>query len=290
MLFSQRKGIKAVKALMQVDSMDEDLRNSLWNASCIFYWDNMQSKPSGYTFKDKIQNIKLVSLIRLLWDGYFRLPLDRIPNYWKDTFRQIREYFFKCEWYEVLDFLEYICENNKFPDKYNQDFMSHCNEVFKRDVSAYRFVNGKIAPITSEEEINEIEEALESSKSLKAVHSHLTRALDLLSDRKTPDYRNSIKESISAIEALCISIDGEEKATLAKALKKIEYKIEIHSALKIGFDKIYGYTSDADGIRHALTEGEPNLDFEDAKFMMVACSAFINYLKVKASKAGISLY
>jgi hypothetical protein len=33
---------------------------------------------------------------------------------------------------------------------------------------------------------------------------------------------------------------------------------------------------------------EPNLEFEDAKFMLVACSAFINFLLEKAAKAGIN--
>ena len=47
-----------------------------------------------------------------------------------------------------------------------------------------------------------------------------------------------------------------------------------------------GYTSDTDGIRHGLTE-EINCDFEDAKFMLVTCNTFINYLVIKANKAGI---
>jgi len=40
------------------------------------------------------------------------------------------------------------------------------------------------------------------------------------------------------------------------------------------------------GIRHALVDGS-NYDSEDAKFMLISCSAFINYLVVKASKAGL---
>jgi len=62
----------------------------------------------------------------------------------------------------------------------------------------------------------------------------------------------------------------------------------MHSALKSAFSSLYGYTSDADGIRHALLN-EPNLYFEDAKFMLVSCSTFINYLIIKASKAGIKI-
>jgi hypothetical protein len=64
--------------------------------------------------------------------------------------------------------------------------------------------------------------------------------------------------------------------------------IPMHPSLKSAFQNLYGYTSDANGIRHALLE-EANLDFEDAKFMLVSCSAFVNYLVAKASKAGIGL-
>ncbi len=64
--------------------------------------------------------------------------------------------------------------------------------------------------------------------------------------------------------------------------------IELHPIRKVVLDKFYNYTSDADGIRHALID-EPNLSFEDAKFMLVSCSAFVNYLVTKASKAGITI-
>ncbi len=142
--------------------------------------------------------------------------------------------------------------------------------------------------ITSEEEISEIEEALKKSGPLSNVHEHLKRALELLADRKSPDYRNSIKESISAVEALCKLITGDKSATLGKALEKMEGKIKLHPALKKAFISLYGYTSDADGIRHALLE-ESNLDFEDAKFMLIVCPAFINYLVEKVSKSGIKI-
>jgi len=196
----------------------------------------------------------------------------------------VREYFFNCKWFEVYDFIEFIA--NACPDELdyiNPSFMEICNSVLERELSGYRFVGGKITQITSEEEIVEIEEALEATKSLKPVNNHLKRALDLLADRKSPDYRNSIKESISAVEAICILITGNTKATLGQALKKIEKKVKLHPALKSAFSSLYGYSSEAEGIRHALLD-QPNLDFEDAKFMLVSCSAFINYLVSKSSK------
>jgi hypothetical protein len=112
--------------------------------------------------------------------------------------------------------------------------------------------------------------------------------LTKISDRKNPDYRNSIKESISAIESVAKIISNNSKDSLGGALDKIKGKIKLHAALEKVFKQIYGYTSDSDGIRHALTE-ETNCDFEDAKYMLVSCSAFINYLVVKADKAGIKL-
>jgi hypothetical protein len=112
--------------------------------------------------------------------------------------------------------------------------------------------------------------------------------VDLFSDRKSPDYRNSVKESISAVEAICKIITGDEKATLGQALKKLEDKgLHLHAALRNAFSSLYGYTNDAEGIRHALLE-EPTLDFDDAKFMLVSCSAFVNYLAAEAAKAGIA--
>ncbi len=115
-------------------------------------------------------------------------------------------------------------------------------------------------------------------------------ALDHLADRESPDYRNSIKESISAVESLCKLIAGDKKATLSNALDTLEQRrgVDLHKALRNAFCALYGYTSDASGIRHALLD-EPDLDIEDATFMLVTRSAFVNYVLQKATKAGIDL-
>jgi hypothetical protein len=291
-LFSQRKGFKPAKSVIQVDSMDNELRNSLWNALTLFYWDTVNefNIPAD-------QKSSLLTLLINLWFNYFKRQLDTLKSFTIDWRRyygwrpyiylEIKHYFFKCEWFEVYDFIEFVANN--YPDKkVNYDFMKFCNCVLERELSAYRFVGGRITQITSEEEIAEIEKALENSETLKPVNNHLKTALDLLGNRKSPDYRNSIKEAISAVEAICNLITGEKGTTLAQALSKIENKVSLHPALKKAFNNLYGYTSNAEGIRHALLN-EPNLNFEDAKFMLVSCSAFINYLIGKASRAGIKI-
>ena len=76
-------------------------------------------------------------------------------------------------------------------------------------------------------------------------------------------------------------VSGNPKATLHDALKAIEKKELLHSALKEGFIKLYGYTSDADGIRHAMLDKSKKLTAADARYFLLSCTSFINYLKAK---------
>lgn len=277
LLFSQRQGFKPIKKVLQVSSMDKELRNSLWTALYTWYWAKVNVK---YIYSSSALN----ALITRLWINYFKRPIDIMTDFWPHMLKEIRIYYFSCAWDEVYDFIEFVAKNYPDPSVNNQ-FMEACNIFLEKELSAYRFIGGGISAITSEEEITEIEEAL-GADFLKPVNTHLKASLGLFSNRKSPDYRNSIKESISAVEAFCKLITNKKKATLGNALKKIENNVEIHAALKQGFNKLYGYTSDEQGIRHSLLD-ESNLYFEDAKFMLVACSAFINYLVSKSSKAGI---
>jgi len=282
--FSQRYGYKPMKDIMQVETMDDDLRNGLWNALDYFYWS--KAEPEYIIMGETNKHLGL--LLERIWGDCFKEPVDTIGEIWAPAHRKVRDYFFdECLWNEVYDFIQFVA-NNYYSDSVNDDFVGYCNEILERELSGYRFIGKTIASITSEEEVLEIEHALESEDPLKPVAVHIKTALDFLSDRKSPDYRNSIKESISAVEAICGLITGKKKPTLGGALKVITEKIEMHTALQQAFIKLYGYTSDAEGIRHSLM-AEPNLNSEDAKFMLVSCSAFINYLKVKASKAGIDL-
>ena len=82
-----------------------------------------------------------------------------------------------------------------------------------RELSAYRFVGDRIVHITAEAEVAAIENALKDTSPLSGVNRHLDSALEKLADRRNPDCRNSIKESISAVEALACLITHNPKAT-----------------------------------------------------------------------------
>lgn len=187
-------------------------------------------------------------------------------------------------WFKKLDMIEFaikwMCECYK--DKVRQDalktFVQYLNERFQILGFAYRIVNNQIVEITSEEEIIAIEDALKVSD---PIAKHLSSSMALLSQRPNPDYRNSIKESISAVEYICREITG--KTILGDALKLLDKKgLQLSNMLKTAFEKLYVYTNDkATGIRHALMDEKDAPGFDEAKFMLVACSAFVNYIKAK---------
>ncbi len=71
---------------------------------------------------------------------------------------------------------------------------------------------------------------------------------------------------------------------LDMTIKKLKDNgIVIHPLWKKRFCKLYNYTSNAEGIRHGGIN-YTNVPSEDAKYMLVTCSAFINYLIEKWSK------
>ncbi len=285
--FSERFRYQSIRTVVQIDEMDDELRNSLWNLLVEYYFTRFAPTDTmtGYPHATK----ELQQLVHLIWRDLFKQPTDTVGATWSAVYVQLREHFLTTTWNGVYDFVEFV--PNNFPDDYyhsNAGFVAACNQVLLRELSGWRFSGTTLVKITSEEELSAIDEARELPRSMKVVGEHLNRALQLISDRKKPDYRNSIKEAISAVEGFCSLLAGQDKADLDAALDVLEKRIKLHKALKKAFNSLYGYTSDANGIRHALLD-EANLTFDEAKFMLVSCSAFINYLKGAASGAGIKL-
>lgn len=267
--FSQRKGFKPVSETMQVDGIDSELRNSLWNVLDVFIF---QTDGFLYAQYDKP---KVDAFCSDIWFHFFKKPVDTIPEYSGPKIAAIRKFYFSCEWYEVYDFIEYIISYYKGSTQLTKLF----NAVLERELSGYRIISGKAVDITHEQEVEMLEEALRETK-YEGVTAHLKRSLELLSDRKNPDYRNSIKESISAVESMSKIISNNPSATLGDALNSLEKNNKLHPALKKGFTSLYGYTSDEDGVRHAMLE-KPNITAADAKFFLLSCTSFVNYLKSK---------
>ena len=281
MRFSQRIGKTSIRENIQIESIDERLENRLWNIILNNYFDKYSDEINTLVTPKK-------QICSIIWKEYFGKRIDEIPRYYGSLIHTpniitfFKEYFFDSQWYEKYDFIEFL--STAASPILNLTFCIKCNEALKKEMAGYRIINQSIVEITSEEEIVEIEEALNNSSKWQPVNIHLKASVDYFSNRENPDYRNSIKEAISSIESLCIIITGDNDTTLHKALVEIEKDYNIHGALKSAFSSLYGYTSDAGGIRHALLTDNVEVTMEDAKFMLVSCSAFINYLKVKIEK------
>lgn len=267
--FSQRMGLAPMTTAFQRDSMDEKLRTHLWNSIFMCIEQRMDIDESAL-------------LIRGAWIFFFDRTVDRYQGHTHavDTCRAL---FFSGEWNEVYEFLEFFLARVRL--NLRDALRDSLNNVLERQNSAYRVVDLLFVPITDQNEISTVEEAI--STDLTPVTTHLAAALRKLSSRDQPDYRNSVKESILAVESCCRTIVGDQKATLGAALTELAKVHPIHPAMKSAMSQLYGYASDGGGIRHALTEGDRTPDFAEAKYMLVVCAAFCNFVTLRnASSAG----
>jgi len=92
------------------------------------------------------------------------------------------------------------------------------------------------------------------------------------------DFKNASKEAISAVEALAKLVTNQPKATLGEAVKKLNPLI--HPALGKAITAIWGYASDASGVRHGGT-ALSNVAEEDAGLILESCELLIKYLLSK---------
>ena len=276
MRFSQRQGYTPIKDAIQLESMDSDLRISLWNALEKQLWQPMYSPGYQLSFPD---NKRLREVCVSIWTDFFKFPLDTFSNDWSQVKSNIRNHFFAFPWHNVYDFVEFIASLDT--GRRQLGFVLQVNEYLEREVAGYRLVDGQIVQITDQIEMDEVDAAIAGKE--ESVTTHLKRAVELLADRQNPDYRNSVKESISAVESQVISSLERDNGTLGDLLKRIDDKAPMHPAFRDALSKLYGYTSNEGGIRHSLLDDSKEVLFEEAKFMLVICSAFINYVRACAT-------
>lgn len=286
--FAERNGFVEEKTI-QVNYIDSHLRNRLYNVvhkyldSSIYIDEELEFviDKTG----DKVganEEINWYKINNLL------LKVDADTSWYMPY--EIIEYFFEAKRLHCNN-CKYNCYHRGYGEACEQiiclqEMPKAINLILEEEKSGYRFINDKFVNIVNDTELQAIDDA--TNTPYYSVNQHIQKALALYSDRKNPDYENSIKESISAVEAMCCIITGLKgsTATLGTALKKLEENgVIIHGALRDAFSKMYGYTSDADGIRHGGIDFK-NSPSEDAKYMLISCSAFVNYLIEKHSKIG----
>jgi hypothetical protein len=276
--FSQRMGLKPLSKEIQIDSIDNELRNGLWNIFKSHLLDVLTNQRNAIS-----KNSEFRAFCIIIWDKYYKLKIDDIPYDNYDCTVFIREKFFNYNWNEVYDFIEFTFDIDieNFDLEYYQQAI---NELLTIEFSGYRIIDGRFCPITNEIEIVEIRDALNQHTASEGSNIHLSNAISKLSDKNNPDYANSIKESISALGTVIRTFTGEN--TLGRGLMKLtENGIVINDQIRGSIDKIYAYTNNKEeGIRHEIIDEHKVSDFNDAKLMLVLCSAYINYLISKSKK------
>lgn len=277
-LFSERYGYTKVSDVIIREKITLEIQNAI--CSC---FDQLEDLYASANFYQAAQSL-LSDLEKEVWTKFLNQRLSRY-NY--HSF-YITDYIENDnnEWFLKLNYIEFIIkfiyeQDNQFFTHVSDNLITLLNTEFERLNFAYRVVEQEIVEITSEQEIKTIESAINNSP--LNIQMHLNSALEKYAQRPNGDYRNSIKESISAVEAFCRDKTGE--STLGKALSNLEKKnIIIPQSLSSAFLKLYEYTNHADtGIRHALMDdnGSYTPTADEALFMLVSCSAFINYLSKK---------
>ncbi len=271
--FSERKGIKHFSDIVQTKDLNERTRNKLYTALKEIF-DLINKNPNKYGDY----------FVEYVYEELFSLTKRDIPNYYGYEYSKIFEIIYgifqKENYIEVFTFIEGIINAYTYIDNISYSrfncrkyYIQLVSAIFKTENVNYRIIDGKVTDIVNEEQIKCLEKTLNNPYNV--VSEHYAKAIEQLYSVK--DFDNSIKESISSVEAMCQIITKNNKATLGDTLKLL--KDNIHPAMKSAFEKLYGYTSDANGIRHSNGLGEGNSTFEEAKYMLISCSAFVNYLK-----------
>lgn len=218
MSFSDRIGLTHPKATLQIDAIDGDLRNCLWEACREFYL-----RDFGHTLT---QGTTFGRILKDLYVNHWKVSSDEIELIAEYELRKLKKHFYECNWFDIYNLIEFLSmaavRNFRAginvsipkPKEYDTAFRKRINFFLEREKSAYRFLGDVLVPITSSLEISEIEEAICLSDKFSGARSHIQHAVRLFGQKPQPDYRNAIKEAMSAVELAARIITGNKKAML----------------------------------------------------------------------------
>ena len=276
--FHQRMGVVAAP-MVGLQEMPRELRVALWNT--FQHW----------LFSDDVPGMPRDDQARHVFT-YLGWPADEARFHGSENRNRLKEWFFKTSWDRVYDFVEWLpyLLAKADPGPYDRhrivafgkEYMVAFDRALSREGSPYRLVNAQLIPITDNSELSEVEVAMNAP--FAGARAHIAQAARLLSMKPEPDYRNCIKESVSAIESMLMEATGLRKGDLPVLIKSFEQTHgPLHPAFRSAVSSLYGWTSDEKGVRHGIF-GDINVDHADARFMLVTCSAFVNFLiqRVKA--------
>lgn len=276
--FSERAGYKQPRSVIQHETLDEETRIELWNT--IYVVNSVAEEHHLYESLNFSQSY--------IWGLHLGKPRDEEPN-GPSLWRHVKALVLHGSWIEALDMVDAFARSLENSSAQRRALAQLAKDMFNRNLERClvdcRFIDGDLVQVGSDVDVDAISDALKHTDGFAGARQSIKKAAEHLSDRSNPDYLNSIKESISAVESVVKKVTGA--GTLGAGLRKLEGAgVKIHPALQQAWEKMYGWTSDADGIRHAAIE-ESDSDQATAKYMLVACSAFISYVIETGQKTAL---
>lgn len=286
--FAEAEKGPQLPAVLKWGELDQRLRSALWTPVFLFLeshfeYDQYTDGP-GHFLKDPAGAIMTREFVR----RRHRFISDYKQSFYKDEYIEIWSTFFKkSDYVNLLDFITFVVRDPDCPSY----LVNHIAQEMDQPFSPYRLsVEAKtIFPAVGEQETKSLERDLEAafSSTFSGSKSHIQAALKSLGDG---EYRTSVRESIHAVESAVKDFTGDPSAILSKAIKSLVSEIGIHRALADSFDKLYAYTSDEKGIRHALVFGDnEKVGLDEAIFFLSACTAFVGFLNRKRNAKRTAL-
>jgi len=256
--FSERHGHAQYPPPLQLDELDERTRTTLYN----------------YIYRSFLNNATPPIDLEGIWMGFLsRYGHDYHPKSLANVLLQ----FVETEPYNrVFDLIEYLMGRTQ---EVTHNYAGHAgvvNKVLALNRVGYRLNVGEalIVPIVDPVEIASIEAA--STTEADEVREHMGRAIRLFADRDNPQFAKSISESMLAAEAAANRFAGVSHKPLGDAVDALRKQGKLHGALAEGWKKLYGYSSQDGGIRHAMSPEMANPTQEFAQYFLITCSAFVN--------------
>ena len=209
--------------------------------------------------------------------NFDHLPIDEWSSHFPSHHRNLRKFIETSSFNKVFDLIQFILRHKNCPIQLVRE-LKHCFFESKLAYVIQESYPPTIIPVASPEEGVAVVSSLEELRNagLFGSTSHLRKASEAINNG---DWAGGIRESIHAVESVARQLDQSEASTLRQALSAIEKHGNIHPALRNAFLKLYGYTSDEQGIRHALLDSdEANVGLDEAVFMLGACASFASFL------------
>lgn len=215
---------------------------------------------------------------------HFNMPLDTFSDRPERILDFYKRHFLQAKINEVFDSLLFLVRSHECPFEFLERVQEVC--VIHRLAYIFDIETRTIFQASTPEEGQATVAAVKelSEYGLNGACQHLRQAADFMNEGR---WERSVHESISAVESVGVQI-APKGNTLGAALKNLRQRgMSAHPALNEGFEKLYGYTSSAQGVRHALSDqAQSNVGEDEAVFMLGACASFASYLWRKHLASG----